>query len=97
MHPILIFVWLLQEQATNPFTKVTNFLESNVVKGLSGIIAPLAVIAFIGLGVAAMMSTDEHQRQKFKTGLWWTGLAAIIAFSAETIVDWIQDIFKPKQ
>lgn len=94
MEPIAIFIWLLN----NPFTSVEQFLRGQIISGLRGIVAPLATIAFIGLGIAAMLSTDEHQRQKFKTGLWWTGLAAIIAFSAETIADWIKGVFDlPKQ
>jgi|GEM_PF-5156337 len=94
MDPILIYVWLLQD---SPFSKVSEFIRNQIVSGLRGIVAPLATVAFICLGIAAMMSTDEHQRQKFKTGLWWTGLAAIIAFSAETIADWIKGIFEPKK
>jgi hypothetical protein len=83
-------LFLLQGQET-PFTKVTEFLQNDIIKGFTGIAAPIATLAFIGLGIAAMMSTDEHQRQKFKSGLWWTGLAAIICFSAGTIVDWLQN------
>lgn len=94
MYPLLFYFWILLNQASDPFVKVKNFLVNDIVKGFASIAAPIATLAFIGLGIAAMMSTDEHQRQKFKSGLWWTGLAAIIAFSAGTIVDWLQNSIK---
>jgi len=62
MEPIAIFIWLLN----NPFTNVEQFLRGQIISGLRGIVAPLATIAFIGLGIAAMLSTDEHQRQNLK-------------------------------
>ena len=90
-----IFMMLLQNKQDNPnpFDNVNSFL-GDIITGFTNIAAPIATLAFIGLGIAAMMSTDEHQRQKFKMGLWWTGLAALICFSAETIVDWIQSTLK---
>lgn len=89
MVPSLVYLWVLLG-TENPFDGVKEFLTKDIVGGLSGIVAPIATLAFIGLGIAAMLSTDEHQRQKFKSGLWWTGLAAIIAFSAGTIVEWLE-------
>lgn len=89
MVPSLVYLWVLLG-TENPFDGVKKFLTKDIVGGLSGIVAPIATLAFIGLGIAAMLSTDEHQRQKFKSGLWWTGLAAIIAFSAGTIVEWLE-------
>lgn len=95
MVPSFIYLWMLLEvDKDSPFFKVQEFLTKSIVSGLAGIVAPIATLAFIGLGIAAMMSTDEHQRQKFKSGLWWTGLAAIIAFSAGTIVEWLQKAAK---
>ncbi len=93
MKPLLFYLWVLlnqNEQAPSPFKAVKDFLIKDVVGGFSMIVAPIATLAFIGLAIAAMMSTDEHQRQKFKSGLWWTGLAAIIAFSARSIVEWLE-------
>lgn len=92
MQPLFVYLFMLlsKKQDPDPFDKVNTFLKT-IVSGFTSIATPIATLAFIGLGIAAMMSTDEHQRQKFKSGLWWTGLAAIICFSADTIVDWIQN------
>lgn len=98
LNPLFFFFLLntqenKDESDVNPFKKVENFLTENVVSGLLDIAIPIATLAFIGLGIAAMMSTDEHQRQKFKSGLWWTGLAAAICFSAKGIVTWLSQNF----
>lgn len=95
----LFFLFLLNKQqegeegAQNPFVNIETFLKKEVVDKLLDIATPIATLAFIGLGIAAMMSTDEHQRQKFKSGLWWTGLAVAICFSAKGIVEWLKSSF----
>lgn len=88
-----LFMALSGMSADNPFNKLGEFLKNEVIEGLLGIATPIATLAFIGLGIAAMMSTDEHQRQKFKSGLWWTGLAAAICFLASNIVGWLDKGF----
>lgn len=86
---------LVQQQLddSNPFKKVTKFINDDIIGGFTSIAAPIATLAFIGLAIAAMMSTDEHQRQKFKSGLWWTGIAAVVCFSASSIVKWLDKAF----
>lgn len=82
--------FFLLAPAKDPFAEVQNFLTDKVITGFLGIATPVAVLAFIALGIGAMMSTDEHSRQKFKSGLWWTGLAAALCFLAQNIVPWLK-------
>ena len=75
--------------AGNPFQKISDFLTNNVIDGLLSIATPIATLAFIGLGIASMLASDEHARAKLKSGMWWVGAAAAICFMAKSIVSWL--------
>lgn len=77
----------------NPFDKIKDFLTNDVIDGLLSIVTPIATLAFIGVGIAALMSTDEHSRAKFKGHLWWIGIATATAFMAKGIVSWMKSSF----
>lgn len=81
------------EDATNPFTKISNFLTNDVISGLLNIATPIAILAFMGLGIASMLASDEHARAKLKSGMWWVGAAAALCFMAENIVKWLEKAF----
>ncbi len=76
-------------QADSPFTKISDFLNNNVIDGLLSIATPIATLAFIGLGIASMLASDEHARAKLKSGMWWVGAAAALCFMAKSIVAWL--------
>lgn len=84
----------LQLLAGNPFDKITDFLKDDLIKGFLKIATPISALGFISLGIGAMMSTDEHARQKFKSGMIWLGAATIVCFLGSTIVDWLAQNFK---
>jgi hypothetical protein len=75
----------------DPFSRIRNFLIDDVVTGLLSIATPIAALGFIGLSLAAMLATDEHQRQKFKSGLWWIGGATTVCFLSQLIVNWLKE------
>jgi hypothetical protein len=89
----LSFVFLEAADPNSPFTKIADFLNKKVISGLLGIATPIAVLAFIGLGLAAMLASDEHARAKLKSGMWWVGAAAAICFMAQSIVNWLEGAF----
>lgn len=78
-----------QQPTDNPFTKISDFLNKNVIDGLLSIATPIATLAFIGLGIASMLASDEHARAKLKSGMWWVGAAAALCFMAKSIVAWL--------
>jgi hypothetical protein len=80
-------------EAKDPFVKISEFLNDTVVKGLLGIATPIATLAFIGLGIASMLASDEHSRAKLKSGMWWVGAAAALCFMAQSIVKWLDGAF----
>ena len=77
----------------DPFKKISDFLNNNVIDGLLSIATTIAVLAFIGLGIASMLASDEHARAKLKTGMWWVGAAAALCFMAKSIVSWLDGAF----
>lgn len=79
--------------AEDPFLKISGFLTNTVVTGLLKIATPVAVLAFIGLGIASMLASDEHSRAKLKSGMWWVGGAAALCFMAQNIVKWLEGAF----
>lgn len=82
------------DAAKNPFDAVKNFLQNTVIEGFLDIAIPIAVLGFISLGIGAMMATDEHARQKFKSGMLWLGVATIVVVLAKSFVPWIQNSIK---
>jgi hypothetical protein len=85
--------YFLQAQAKDPFVEISDFLTNTVVTGLLQIATPVAVLAFIGLGIASMLASDEHSRAKLKSGMWWVGGAAALCFMAQNIVEWLKGAF----
>ncbi|MXQ53053.1 TrbC/VirB2 family protein [Shimazuella alba] len=83
----------LEAEAKNPFTEISKFLTNTVVEGLLGIATPVAILAFIGLGIASMLASDEQSRAKLKSGMWWVGGAAALCFMAQNIVKWLEGAF----
>ncbi|MCH5585064.1 pilin [Shimazuella sp. AN120528] len=79
--------------AANPFAKISKFLTNDVINGLLSIATPIATLAFIGLGIASMLASDEHARAKLKSGMWWVGAAAALCFMAKNIVSWLDGAF----
>lgn len=77
----------------DPFKKVSDFLNNNVIDGLLSVATPVATLAFIGLGIASMLASDEHARAKLKSGMWWVGAAAALCFMAKSIVAWLNSSF----
>jgi hypothetical protein len=86
--------FFLEAPAKDPFVEISNFLTNTVVKGLLGIATPVAILAFIGLGIASMLASDEHSRAKLKSGMWWVGGAAALCFMAQNIVKWLENAFE---
>jgi hypothetical protein len=84
---LLIYLFLVAD----PFNKIRNFLINDVVTGFLSIATPIAALGFIGLSLAAMLATDEHQRQRFKSGLWWIGAATTVCFLSQIIVNWLKE------
>jgi hypothetical protein len=80
-------------EAKDPFVEISEFLTDTVVTGLLKVATPVAVLAFIGLGIASMLASDEHARAKLKSGMWWVGAAAALCFMAQNIVKWLEDEF----
>ncbi|SFX75363.1 hypothetical protein SAMN04487866_12247 [Thermoactinomyces sp. DSM 45891] len=76
--------------ATNPIDKIKTFIDNELVNKALTIIPTVSALAFIGLSLMVMFSQDEHQRQKFRTGLWWTGGATVVALMAKVIVEWLK-------
>jgi hypothetical protein len=89
----LSFIFLDEVQAKNPFKQIETFLKTEVIDKLLGIVTPIATLAFIGLGIAAMLASDEHARAKLKSGMWWVGAAAALCFMAQSIVKWLEGAF----
>jgi uncharacterized membrane protein len=87
--------YILEAQAdpNNPFTKISTFLTTQVIAKLLGVVTPVATLAFIGLGIASMLASDEHARAKLKSGMWWVGAAAALCFMAQSIVKWLDNSF----
>lgn len=83
----------LQADPNNPFVKISGFLTNTVVEGFLGIATPVAILAFMGLGIASMLASDEHSRAKLKSGMWWVGAAAALCFMAKSIVPWLENAF----
>lgn len=79
--------------AGDPFTKITSFLKNDLIGGFLKIATPISALGFISLGIGAMMSTDEHARQKFKSGMVWLGIATIVCFLGSSIVEWLDSKF----
>lgn len=77
----------------DPFTQISNFLQSNVVNGLLSIATPLAIIALIVCCIGAWVVGDESAKAGFKRGIWFTAVVAIICFSAPSIINWLHGIF----
>jgi hypothetical protein len=82
-----------QKDPNDPFVKISGFLTDTVVEGLLQIATPVAILAFIGLGIASMLASDEHSRAKLKSGMWWVGAAAALCFMAQNIVKWLDKAF----
>lgn len=76
-------------ESLNPLSVLLN----NVLQFISGLAGAGFTIAFIIYGFKlAGSASNPAARANSITGLWWTGLGAIISFGAPFIIRMLQDI-----
>ncbi|WP_124726707.1 hypothetical protein [Staphylospora marina] len=62
----------------------------DVVSGLLDIITPLAIIGILVSAIGMYLSTEEHNRERFKKSLISISIVTIIAFMAQGIIKWLE-------
>ncbi|MFE5322242.1 hypothetical protein ACFQ88_26550 [Paenibacillus sp. NPDC056579] len=76
--------------ADDPFKKITDFLDKQVVTGFLNLAIPIAVLSIIGLVLAAYMSHDDHSKAKFKSGLFYVCGVTIVLLLSRVIIGWLK-------
>ncbi|MFK7697268.1 hypothetical protein [Paenibacillus sp. HJGM_3] len=74
----------------DPFQKITEFLDKQVVNGFLNLAIPIAILSIIGLTLAAYMSHDEHSKAKFKSGLFYVCGVTVVLLLSRVIVGWLK-------
>lgn len=85
--------YFLENKTFNPFTELEKFLTNDVIAGLLKIVTPLAVIGILVTSAGMYLSTEEHNRDKFKKALISIICITIVCFMAKGIIGWIDQRF----
>jgi hypothetical protein len=85
---------MLAQDAINPFESLENFLTNSVFSGLLSLVTPLAAIGIVVSALGMYLSTEEHNRDKFKKALISTIIITIICFIAKGMILWLESQFK---